>query len=299
MTSQALKPHERKGARPGRPLPRRRYDGPLTTCMEGSKRLVRRGISHTGPRRLERFQRGTLFPVATQTQLARTLVEKTRSTRSTIALKMLMAASGIVFILFVLVHMYGNLKAFGGHDAFNEYAHHLRTFGEPILPYAGLLWVIRAVLVASIVVHVTTAVMLWRRAGRARSVKYAVKKNKHSSISSRTMRWGGLTLLLFIVWHLLNFSIGRINVSGGSTNDPYNLTVDTFDAPWMTAIYLLAMLTLGLHLHHGTFSALQTLGLTGNARARGRAKTLGWVVALVIAGGFSLVPLFVLFGVIS
>jgi succinate dehydrogenase / fumarate reductase cytochrome b subunit len=195
--------------------------------------------------------------------------------------------------------MYGNLKAFAGHDAFNDYAHHLRTFGEPMLPYGGLLWVIRAVLVVALVVHVTTAVILWRRAARARTVKYVVKKNKASSISSRTMRWGGLTLLLFIVWHLLNFTIGKVNISGGATDDPYNLLVDTFDAPWMTAIYLLAMVTLALHLHHGTFSALQTLGLTGNANARVRAKRLGLVVAVVIAGGFSLVPLFVLFGVIS
>ena len=222
--------------------------------------------------------------VATQTQLAQTLVEKPRSTRTTIALKMAMAGSGIVFILFVLVHMYGNLKAFAGHDAFDTYAHHLRTFGTPMLPYGGLLWVIRAVLVVALVVHVTTAV---------------VKKNKHSSLSSRTMRWGGLTLLLFLVWHLLNFTIGRVNISGGPTNDPYNLLVDTFSAPWMTAIYLVAMLALGLHLHHGTFSALQTLGLTNTARSRVRAQSLGLVVAVVIAGGFSLVPIFVVLGVIS
>jgi succinate dehydrogenase / fumarate reductase cytochrome b subunit len=237
--------------------------------------------------------------VATQTELAQTLVERSRSTRSTIALKLLMAASGIIFVLFVLVHMYGNLKAFGGHDSFNAYAHHLRTFGEPFLPGSGLLWIIRTVLIVSLVVHVTTAVMLWRRSAKARTIKYVSKKNKHSSLSSRTMRYGGVTLLLFIVWHLLNFSIGRVNVSGGSTSDPYNLLVDTFAAPWMTAIYLVAMLALGLHLHHGTFSALQTLGLTNTEGARARARGLGWVLAVVIAGGFSLVPLFVLFGVIS
>jgi len=240
-----------------------------------------------------------LFFVATQTQLAQTLVEKSRSTRSTIALKMLMAGSGVIFLVFVLVHMYGNLKAFGGHDAFNTYAHHLRKFGEPILPRGGMLWVLRSVLIVSIVVHVVTAVILWRRAHKARSVKYEVKKYRNSSISSRTMRWGGLTLLLFIVWHLLNFSIGKVNISGGATDDPYNLLVDTFTPVWMTLIYLAAMVALGLHLHHGTFSALQTLGLTGNAHARVRAKRLGLVVAVVIAGGFSLVPLFVVFGVIS
>ncbi len=241
---------------------------------------------------------GTVTSVATQTS-APTLVRGSRAARSTITLKILMAASGIVFIGFVLVHMYGNLKAFAGHDAFNEYAHHLRTFGEPMLPYEGLLWVIRVGLIVALVVHVGAAYALARRASTARTQKYAVKKNRASSLSSRTMRWGGVTILVFLVWHLLNFTIGKINPSGGATNDPYNLVVDTFDLWWMTLIYLVAMLALGLHLHHGTWSALQTLGLTSTAAARKRAKTAGWVLAVVIAGGFSLVPLFVLFGVIS
>ncbi len=195
-----------------------------------------------------------------------TLVKGARSTRSTIALKMLMAVSGIIFILFVLLHMYGNLKAFAGHDAYNEYAEHLRTIGEPMLPREGLLWVIRAVLVVSLVVHVYAAVTLWHRAGKARTVKYQVKKNVASSFSSRFMRWGGLTLLIFIVWHLLNFTIGKVNVSGGATNDPYNLLVDSFDVWWLTLIYLVAMAALALHLHHGVWSSAQTLGLTNNAK---------------------------------
>lgn len=235
-----------------------------------------------------------MTPVATQT-----LVKGARATRSTIALKLLMALSGLIFIGFVLMHMYGNLKAFAGHDAFNEYAHHLRELGEPMLPYSGFLWIARIVLLAALVAHVASAAILTMRASKARTVKYAVKKNRGSSLSSRTMRWGGLALLLFIVWHLINFTIGKVNVAGGETNDPYNLLVDTFTTPWMTVIYLLAMLALAMHLHHGTWSALQTLGLTGTAAARKNAKLAGWVVAVVIAGGFSLVPLFVLFGVIS
>lgn len=236
--------------------------------------------------------------VATHTS-APTLVKGSRAARTTITLKILMAASGIVFIGFVLTHMYGNLKAFAGHDSFNEYAHHLRTFGEPMLPYEGLLWVVRVGLIVALVVHVASAYALARRASTARTQKYAVKKNASSSISSRTMRWGGVTILVFLVWHLLNFTIVKINPSGGETNDPFNLMVDTFDLWWMTLIYLAAMVALGLHLHHGTWSALQTLGLTSTAAARARAKTAGWVVAVVIAGGFSLVPLFVLLGVIS
>ena len=222
-----------------------------------------------------------------------------RASRSTITLKLLMAASGIIFILFVLLHMYGNLKAFAGHDAYNEYAAHLRTLGEPMLPYEGFLWILRVVLIVALVVHVYSALTLWRRAGAARSQRYVMKKNIASSFSSRTMRWGGITLLLFLVWHLLNFTIGKVNVTGGPTNDPYNLLVDTFDTWWMTLIYLLAMFTLGMHLHHGTWSAAQTLGLTNNTRARRNAKTLGWILAVLIAGGFSLVPIAVLAGVIT
>lgn len=210
-----------------------------------------------------------------------------------------MAVSGVLFILFVLTHMYGNLKAFSGEEAFNDYAHHLRTIGEPMLPESGLLWVIRVGLIAALIVHVTSAVLLSNRAAKARPVKYAMKKNIRSSLSSRTMRWGGVTLLVFLVWHLLNFTIVKINPAGGSTDNPYRLMVDTFDLWWMTIIYLAAMAALALHLHHGTWSALQTLGLTNSPLARQRAKLAGWVVAVVIAGGFSLVPLSVLLGIIE
>ncbi|MEO5711550.1 MAG: succinate dehydrogenase cytochrome b subunit [Nocardioidaceae bacterium] len=227
------------------------------------------------------------------------LVTNGRSTRSTIALKLLMAASGLVFVVFVLLHMYGNLRAFSGHDAYNEYAEHLRTIGEPMLPHAGFLWVLRIVLIGSFAVHVYCAVTLWRRARKARPVKYVVKKNKHSTYASHLMRWGGLTLLVFIVWHLLNFSIGKVNVSGGATNDPYNLLVDSFSVWWLTIIYLLAMAMLGAHLHHGFWSSMQTLGWTNSVRSRARAKQVGLVVALIITVGFSIVPLFILFGVIS
>ncbi|UDY24396.1 succinate dehydrogenase cytochrome b subunit [Nocardioides sp. Kera G14] len=231
------------------------------------------------------------------------LVKGVRATHSTIALKLAMAISGIVFILFVLAHMYGNLKAFAGHDAYNEYAEHLRTLGTPMLPYAGFLWILRVGLLVALIVHVVSAVVLWKRAAAARPVKYAVKKNVASSISSRTMRWGGLTILLFLIWHLLQFTIVKIDITDGSTGnqDPYNLLVGAFadQSWWMTVIYLLAMVALGLHLHHGTFSSLQTLGYTNTATSRARARIAGWIVAIVIAGGFSLVPLFALFGVIS
>jgi len=231
-----------------------------------------------------------------------TLVTGARAARTTIALKLAMAASGILFILFVLAHMYGNLKAFAGESAYNEYAHHLRTIGEPMLPYSGLLWILRVGLIAALVIHVGAAVALTRRAHKARPVKYVVKKNKGSSLSSRTMRWGGLALLLFIIWHLIEFTIVKVPLKSGVDKDnAYQMLVTTFTAQggWMTAIYLLALLALAFHLHHGTFSALQTLGLTNSERQRTNARTAGWAVAVVIAGGFALVPLFTIFHVIK
>ena len=242
----------------------------------------------------------TVTCVATQLS-NRTLVKGSRSTRSTIALKLTMAVSGLVFLGYLLLHMYGNLKVFAGHDAFNEYAHHLREFGAPMLPYEGLLWIVRVVLLVALVAHVWSALVLTARARKARSTKYTVKKNIASSLSSRTMRWGGLAIFIFVVWHLLHFTIGKVNPDGGPTNDPYNLLVDSFsrDVWWMAVVYLLAMFALGMHLRHGVWSAAQTLGLTNTASSRRNAKTAGWVAAIVIAGGFALVPLSVLSGIVT
>jgi len=210
-----------------------------------------------------------------------------------------MAVSGLIFIGYVLVHMYGNLKAFAGHDAFNEYAHHIREIGVPILPYEGALWIIRVVLIVALVVHVYAAMALWRRAKKARTTPYVMKKSTGANFASRMMRWGGVALLLFIIWHLLNFTVGEVNVTGGATNDPFNLMVDSFSTWWLTLIYLAAMLALGAHLHHGVWSAAQTLGMTCTQAARTRWKRIAFITALVISVGFSLVPIAVLAGIIS
>jgi succinate dehydrogenase / fumarate reductase cytochrome b subunit len=146
---------------------------------------------------------------------------------------------------------------------------------------------------------VAAAVELTRRARRARPVRYVVKKHTGAIPASRLMRWGGLTLFFFIVWHLINFTFGKVNVQGGETDDPYNLLVDTFDVWWMTLIYLAAMAMLGAHLHHGVWSSMQTLGLTGTAESRARVKTISFAIAILIAGGFSIVPIAVMTGLID
>jgi succinate dehydrogenase / fumarate reductase cytochrome b subunit len=212
-----------------------------------------------------------------------------------------MAGTGLVFVGYVLLHMYGNLKMLSGEEAFNTYAEHLRTFGEPILPYEGLLWIVRVGLVLALVGHLYAAFTLWSRAGTARRTKYAATK---TAMRTAWMRWGGVFLLLFIIWHLLHFTILKISVNPDAQgpnveNNPYQLVLASFQVPWMTIIYLLALGALALHLAHGVFSAQQTLGLTGSPAAYRRAKVIGHATAAVVAVGFAIPPLAILFGLIK
>jgi succinate dehydrogenase / fumarate reductase, cytochrome b subunit len=221
--------------------------------------------------------------------------------RTTIALKVLMAVTGLVFVGYVLLHMYGNLHAFSGEQAFNDYAENLRTLGEPFLPYGGLLWIIRAVLIVSLVGHGYAAFTLWARAGNARRTKYAAARTAMRTV---WMRWGGVAILLFVIWHLLHFTILKVSPNPDASgpdveNNPYRLVVASFQVPWMTLIYVAAMVALALHLAHGVFSAMQTLGWTSTPAAYRRAKALGNVTAVVIAGGFVIPPLAILFGLIK
>lgn len=219
------------------------------------------------------------------------------SVRTTVATKIVMALSGAVFVLYVLLHMYGNLKVFEGRQVFDDYAHHLRTLGEPILPYSGALWLIRLVLVVALVAHAWSAFALWRRAANARGTRYAVKKATVATLSSRTMRWGGLALLLFVIFHLLQFTFVTFTV-GGSFASPYERLYAAFEEWWVVAVYLAALVALGMHLRHGVWSAFQTLGMTNNPRSARTARVTAVTTAVVVAGGFALPPLSILLGII-
>lgn len=214
---------------------------------------------------------------------------------SSIGLKFLMAGTGVIFILYVLLHMYGNLKALAGQEAFDEYAHHLRTFGEPMLPYGGLLWGVRIVLILALVGHVYAALKLIGRNNAARPVKYQVKKNLGSTLASRTMRWGGLALFAFIVFHLIQFTLVKPNFNSSADaaaikESPFVMISAAFALWWVLLIYVVAMVALGMHLYHGIYSASQTMGLNSTATARGRARALGAVIAAVVVIGFLIPP---------
>ena len=220
--------------------------------------------------------------------------------RTTVFMKLLMAVSGALFVFYVLVHMYGNLKIFGGTAPFDEYAHHLRTILTPILPYGGFLWLFRAALIVALVVHAYSAFYLWSRARGARTTRYVAKEAARVSVRSKMMRWGGVALLAFLVWHLLQFSIVKFNVGPDAANDsPGALVISSFQVWWVVLIYLVAMVALGMHLYHGVWSASQTLGWVSTARARRLSQTTALVIALVTAVGFMLPPLAILFGIVK
>jgi succinate dehydrogenase / fumarate reductase, cytochrome b subunit len=213
-------------------------------------------------------------------------------------MKLVMAVSGLLFVLYVAAHMYGNLKAFGGQQSFDEYAAHLRTLGEPILPGGGFLWVMRVILVVALVAHVYSAFYLWSRARGARATRYAVKKAAAATLSARFIRWGGLALLLFLVFHLLQFSTNTIRANGDYAS-PYSRLVAGFQVWWVVLIYVLAMVALGMHLRHGIWSASQTLGWTSTARARRTANLIAVIVAWVVSVGFLLPAVSIFLGFVK
>ena len=231
------------------------------------------------------------------------LAPKRSAARSTVALKVIMALSGLVMIGYLVLHMYGNLKVFSGQEAFDGYAHHLRVIGEPILPYGGLLWIVRVVLVVSVVAHIIAAVALWRRDRKARggTKRYQSTKNARGvqrSYASFTLRWGGLTIAAFVVYHLLHLT-ANVVAPGGASDSPYLRLTNGFQIWWVVAIYLVAMIAICFHLRHGTYSALTTLSLNTGVTARFRLNALAYAVAAVIFVGFMLPPLAIFFGLVG
>ncbi|WP_223405148.1 succinate dehydrogenase cytochrome b subunit [Occultella gossypii] len=225
--------------------------------------------------------------------------------RSTPLLKVAMAISGVILVLFLLAHMYGNLKVFEGQDAFDGYSHHLRELGEPILPYSGALWIIRVVLLAAIVVHAVSAITLWRRARRATGGKggarYASSKaprGAQRSYASFTLRWGGVTILLFVIYHLLHLTTNTI-APGGASDSPFERVVNGFSIWWVVLSYTIALIALAFHLRHGIWAAMATLGANTSPTRRKNLNIIAVVVAAVIVVGFLVPPFAVLLGLVG
>ncbi|HYS40261.1 MAG TPA: succinate dehydrogenase cytochrome b subunit [Pseudonocardiaceae bacterium] len=228
-------------------------------------------------------------------------VTRTRSVRSlwrtTIGKKAVMAVTGLIMVLFLILHMLGNLKIFFGSHDFDGYAAWLRTIGEPALHYSWFLWIQRIVLLVAVVLHIAAAVQLSLRDRRARPIGYAHGQRPQATFATRTMRYGGVILALFIVWHLLDLSLGVVNPDF-DPNSPYHNVVKDFQVWWLNLIYIAAVLVLGVHIEHGFWSAAQTLGVHRPTRANA-VKAIGSMLAVAITVGFVLVPVGVMTGLVK
>jgi len=210
---------------------------------------------------------------------------------SSIGRKVVMAATGLILFGFVFAHLVGNLQVYLGPEAMNHYAVFLREF---LHGYA--LWVARAVLLGAVILHIWSATSLTLSSRRARPVGYREQKWKESTYASRTMRWGGVILLLFVIYHILHLTTGTVHQSF-IEGDVYHNFVAGFRVVPVSLFYIFAMLALGLHLRHGLWSMCQTLGVSHPRYIR-IARVGAWIFAVIIVIGNISFPLAVLAGVV-
>ncbi len=223
--------------------------------------------------------------------IANRMVEARAFLRSSIGRKVVMAVTGAILFGFVLGHMIGNLLVYLGPEALNGYAVFLREF----LHGAGL-WVARAVLLAAVILHIWSATSLTLASRRARPVAYAEQEWKESTYASRTMRWSGVILFAFVVYHLMHFTFGNAHPTF-IEGDVYHNFIAGFRSVPVSVVYIVAMIFLGLHLRHGVWSMFQTLGVS-HPRHIAMAKTGAWIFAAIIVLGNISFPLAVLAGIL-
>ncbi|MCL2782198.1 MAG: succinate dehydrogenase cytochrome b subunit [Actinomycetia bacterium] len=217
---------------------------------------------------------------------------------SSIGKKWVMAVTGLLFVLFLLFHMFGNLKVFFGPDTFNEYAGWLRTFGDPVLHGDWFLWILRFILVVAIALHLTAAFQLWLRDRRARPIRYASGQRPQANLDRLTTVYGGIVVVAFLVWHLLDLTAGAIGSTHFQEGNAYQNVYNDFQHWWANLIYIVAVAVLGLHINHGFWSASQTLGLN-NPRRDVAIKATGSLLAVLIAVGFMMIPIGVMTGIVK
>jgi succinate dehydrogenase cytochrome b subunit len=216
--------------------------------------------------------------------------------RTSVGKKAVMAVTGLVLFLFVFAHMVGNLKIFTGERHFDEYSEWLRTIGSPALGHGWYLWIQRAALVGAVVLHMTAAYQLTMMARRARPVRYVHADHVAATYAARTMRWGGVIVILFVVYHLLDLTTGAANpefIHGRA----YHNVVESFSRWYVVVFYVAAVVALGQHLYHGIWSMCQTLGV--QAVGEEALRRFAAVTSVVITAGFVTVPLAVVVGILD
>lgn len=211
---------------------------------------------------------------------------------TTLGKKLVMAVTGMVMVGFVVGHMAGNLQIFLGADVFNKYAELLHSA-------KGLLYGVRAVLLAAVALHIVSAIQLALIAKRARPQNYVKVTSTTSTYASRTMYWSGPILAVFIVYHLLHFTVGTVHPTTPFPGhvEAYQNVITGFQSVPVALFYIFAMGLLCLHLYHGVWSMFQSLGLA-HPRYTPIFKNLAVALSLVVAVGFSAVPVSVMLGIV-
>jgi succinate dehydrogenase / fumarate reductase, cytochrome b subunit len=220
---------------------------------------------------------------------------------TSIGKKLLMAISSVILFLYVVAHLAGNLKIFFGPDPFNEYAAWLRVAGSPLFPSEGVLWIARVVLLVALLVHVGAYIQLWQQKRRARSIGYRSFDPQVFNWMSRAMMWGGIAILGFVIFHILHLTTGHIQpdpAAGFQRHDPYENIIAGFSVWWVSAVYVVGVIALGMHLYHGLWSAMQTFGMSNSRYNLYRRPAVGAIVLLIVIG-YLAIPLGVLIGVVS
>lgn len=218
--------------------------------------------------------------------------------RSAIGKKYVMGSTGLLIMGFVVFHMVGNLKMYLGAEDFNHYGEFLREMLVPLLPRTVAVWLARIGLIAAFVLHIHAAYSLTRINSAARTVKYQSRRNYlAANYASRTMRWSGVIVGLFVVWHLFDLTLtgtGYRFVRGR----PYENVALSLGRIWNAGLYLVANLALGLHLFHGAWSLFQSLGWN-NLRFNSWRRVFASAFAAIIVLGNVSFPLAVTAGIIS
>jgi succinate dehydrogenase / fumarate reductase, cytochrome b subunit len=211
---------------------------------------------------------------------------------SVVGKKVVMGVTGLIGVAFVILHSLGNLLVFRGPDAINSYSHFLKSTGE-------LLWALRLVLILAVVLHVIAAVQLTRQSRAARPIGYAKYESQVSTIASRTMRWGGALLLIFVVVHILHFTTGTIRPAGVfRREDVYANIVLSFRIWWVTVFYVVSTIALALHPFHGAWSSVRSIGVSPPS-PQPLHRRASMVIAILVWAAFTVIPLAVVLGIIG
>lgn len=218
--------------------------------------------------------------------------------RSAIGKKAVMAVTGIVLLGYVLLHMVGNLKLYAGEADMNHYGEWLRTIGEPFVPHKGALWIMRGLLIAAFALHIHAATTLTLMNRRARPKGYeGGRKYDAANYASRTMRWSGVIVGFFVLFHLADLTWGNANPDFRS-GEPYHNVVESFSNWPIAGVYIVANLLLGLHIYHGAWSMFQSLGLSLLRFKAWRRYFAAGFAAVIVIGNISF-PIAVLAGIVD